>query len=197
MGYRVFCQLVRACEGIKGTSCRFAGRASLGARSGAWQGQATDEQQRMARPAKRLPGTASSKITGIDTEPWSIRCRGDAPSGLTDPNRARTVRCRRWPRRATIRERPRRPTGRPGSRSGASSIAPWLHHDRTRPDLPVGCPERFGWLSLEFWAFIWPTRHPAHTKVLPIHDRPPAHLHTVRLGDRRAVERLLSDVEGR
>jgi len=51
-------RFARACEGIKGTSCRFAGRASPGARSGAWQGRATDEQQRVARPAKRPCGPA-------------------------------------------------------------------------------------------------------------------------------------------
>ena len=49
---------VWACEGIRGTSCRFAGRGSPGASSGAWQGRATDEQQRMARPAKRPCGPA-------------------------------------------------------------------------------------------------------------------------------------------
>ena len=50
--------MLRACEGMRGASCRFAGRASPGARSGAWQGRATDEQHRMARPAQRPCGPA-------------------------------------------------------------------------------------------------------------------------------------------
>lgn len=32
-------------------------------------------------------------------------------------------------------------------------------YGRSRPDLPEGCNERFGRNSLEFWAFIWRTRH--------------------------------------
>ncbi|PIL21781.1 hypothetical protein P775_02075 [Puniceibacterium antarcticum] len=30
------------------------------------------------------------------------------------------------------------------------------HYGQTRPDLPEGCPERF---NLEFWKWIWDTRH--------------------------------------
>ncbi|MEM6758854.1 MAG: AAA family ATPase [Pseudomonadota bacterium] len=32
------------------------------------------------------------------------------------------------------------------------------HYGRTRPDLPDGCPEQ---VSLEFWRWIWNTRHTA------------------------------------
>ncbi|MEL7091627.1 MAG: AAA family ATPase [Pseudomonadota bacterium] len=32
------------------------------------------------------------------------------------------------------------------------------HYGRTRPDLPDGCPEQ---VSLEFWRWIWDTRHTA------------------------------------
>jgi len=67
---------LRACEGIKGTSCRFAGRASPGARSGAWQGRATDEQQRMVRPAKRPCGPA------LCVRPGCVAHREGSPATL-------------------------------------------------------------------------------------------------------------------
>lgn len=42
---------------------------------------------------------------------------------------------------------------------------------RTRPDLPEGCPERFGWHQTEFYRFIWRTRHSSREKMLDLKRR--------------------------
>lgn len=39
---------------------------------------------------------------------------------------------------------------------------------QTRPDLPENCPERF---SLEFWIFIWRTRHSGRQRILDLATR--------------------------
>lgn len=41
-------------------------------------------------------------------------------------------------------------------------------YGRSRPDLPDGCPERFDKGTLEFWHFIWRTRHTARAKLAAI-----------------------------
>ena len=40
------------------------------------------------------------------------------------------------------------------------------HRGRTRPDLPDGCPERFGRHQMEFYRFIWRTRRTARGRML-------------------------------
>ena len=42
---------------------------------------------------------------------------------------------------------------------------------RTRLDLPEGCPEQFGWHQIEFYRFIWRTRHSARERMLDLKRR--------------------------
>lgn len=44
------------------------------------------------------------------------------------------------------------------------------HFGRTRPDLPEGCPEQF---SLEFWLWIWRTRHSSRAAMQALYDDAP------------------------
>ena len=54
----------------------------------------------------------------------------------------------------------------------------WTHRGRSRPDLPDGCPERFGWTQLEFFRFIWRTRRTGRERMLRLmadHSDKPTH----------------------
>jgi len=48
-----------------------------------------------------------------------------------------------------------------------------LSYGKVRPDMGEGCPEQF---SLEFWSFIWRTRHTGRRNGLAILKDPPSHL---------------------
>jgi adenylate kinase family enzyme len=66
----------------------------------------------------------------------------------------------------------------------------------SRPDLPEGCPEGFGWETLAFWRFIWATRATARARILAIFADPPPHLALHRLASRRDVRRFLDRAPG-
>lgn len=53
----------------------------------------------------------------------------------------------------------------------------WRYRGQTRPDLPDGCPEGFYWHTLEFWYWIWTTRHTSRVKVLALRDTPDLAFH--------------------
>ena len=60
----------------------------------------------------------------------------------------------------------------------------WRYRGQSRPDLPDGCPERFGAGQVEFWRFIWRTRRTARERMVRLmaeHARDPAK-RTVTLG---------------
>ena len=40
------------------------------------------------------------------------------------------------------------------------------YRGRSRPDLPEGCPEGFGTHTIEFYRWIWSTRHSGRTRIL-------------------------------
>ncbi len=42
------------------------------------------------------------------------------------------------------------------------------HYGRSRPDLPEGCPERFGRGPFTFWAWIWNPRHSARAGMVKL-----------------------------
>ena len=50
---------------------------------------------------------------------------------------------------------------------------------RSRPDLPENCPER---ISLEFWGFIWRTRHSGRQRILKLAQQagPDTTIHILR-----------------
>ena len=62
-------------------------------------------------------------------------------------------------------------------------------HGHTRPDLPPGCPERFGRETLPFWAYIWHTRHTGRHNIERLVAQVPA-------GKRVAHLRTKSEVAG-
>ncbi|MGR3468678.1 MAG: AAA family ATPase [Shimia sp.] len=44
------------------------------------------------------------------------------------------------------------------------------YHGKTRPDLPKGCPERFGWHTLEFYVFILRTARTSWRKIVELFE---------------------------
>ena len=65
---------------------------------------------------------------------------------------------------------------------------------RSRPDLPVGCPEQF---SLEFWKWIWDTRHTSRASMQRLFDGAdgaPGNKTKVRLCTSKAVSGYLSSL---
>ncbi|MEM5584289.1 AAA family ATPase [Roseibium sp. AS2] len=65
---------------------------------------------------------------------------------------------------------------------------------RSRPDLPDGCVERFNLQTLEFFYFIWRTRHSSRRKLEAIFRAPPAHLTVHRLETFADVRQYLDGV---
>lgn len=63
---------------------------------------------------------------------------------------------------------------------------------QSRPDLPENCPERF---SLEFWGFIWRTRHSGRQRILHLADQagPNTKVHILR--NAAQVRRYLSTLD--
>ena len=68
------------------------------------------------------------------------------------------------------------------------------HLGRTRPDLPDDCPERLNRQSLEFWHYIWRTRHTSREKMRRLHDEHRGRLRAYRLRDRHEVARFVASV---
>ncbi|MEL6618512.1 MAG: AAA family ATPase [Pseudomonadota bacterium] len=62
---------------------------------------------------------------------------------------------------------------------------------RTRPDLPDGCPEQ---VSLEFWSWIWRTRHSARARMQGLFDTAPADKTTYHFTSPAQVNVFLSDL---
>lgn len=56
-----------------------------------------------------------------------------------------------------------------------------LHHGRTRPDLPEGCPERFGPETLPFWHYIWTTRRTGRDRIARMVAAAPPGIPVLRL----------------
>ncbi|SIN81887.1 Adenylate kinase [Vannielia litorea] len=73
----------------------------------------------------------------------------------------------------------------------------WRYLGKTRPDLPAGCTERLDRGAVDFWLFIWRTRHSSRAKLAEIAAAPPPHLTVVHLRSRREVQAFLGAVEGR
>ena len=67
----------------------------------------------------------------------------------------------------------------------------------TRPDLPLGCPERLNLRTLEFFSFIWRTRRTSRTTLARIHDEARPRLRVVRLIDDAGVAEFLAGVPAR
>ncbi|MEM9709999.1 MAG: AAA family ATPase [Pseudomonadota bacterium] len=63
--------------------------------------------------------------------------------------------------------------------------------NRSRPDLPEGCPERF---DLEFYRFIWRTRRRARDRIAKLVADAPPEKRVVVLRSRRAAEAWLADL---
>ena len=69
------------------------------------------------------------------------------------------------------------------------------HYGQTRPDLPDGSPEGFGWQTVEFIRFIWRTRHASRARLEQIYRSPPPHLCVVHLTSVREIDRYLNNLE--
>lgn len=65
-------------------------------------------------------------------------------------------------------------------------------YGRARPDMAEGCPEQ---VSLEFYAWIWRTRHTGRQKGLQILADPPPHLTVHHLTSPRAVRDFLTSLD--
>ncbi len=63
---------------------------------------------------------------------------------------------------------------------------------RARPDLPPGCPERFGPETLPFWRYIWRTRASGRRNIARLRDRAPEGKRWVHLQSRAEVANFLS-----
>ncbi len=66
-----------------------------------------------------------------------------------------------------------------------------LYYGRTRPELPDGCPEQF---SLEFWSWIWRTRHSGRQKMQTLYENSPSDKATYHLTSAREVNVFLSNL---
>lgn len=64
-----------------------------------------------------------------------------------------------------------------------------IYWGRSRPDMPDGCPEQF---SLEFYRFIWRTRHSSRCAMQRLIDNAPAEKHIYILRNLREVEAFLN-----
>ncbi|WP_299647951.1 AAA family ATPase [uncultured Tateyamaria sp.] len=64
-------------------------------------------------------------------------------------------------------------------------------YGKTRPDLPDGCPEQ---ISLEFWSWIWRTRHSARVNMRALYDGAPADKTKYHFTSKAQVNAFLSDL---
>ena len=65
------------------------------------------------------------------------------------------------------------------------------HYGKSRPDLPKGCPERF---DLEFYQFIWRTRHTSRTRAISLLQSAPPDKAVHHLRSPREVAHYLSSL---
>ena len=65
-------------------------------------------------------------------------------------------------------------------------------YGRTRPDLPSNCPERF---SLEFYQWIWSTRHTARKKMADTFHGADGEKLCVRLSNNEEVQNFLNRID--
>jgi len=67
-------------------------------------------------------------------------------------------------------------------------------YGQVRPDMQTGCPEGRNPEMLEFWRFIWRTRHTSRQKVAASLDPLPGHLTLHHLHSPRQVRAFLKNV---
>lgn len=67
-------------------------------------------------------------------------------------------------------------------------------HGRTRPDLPVNCPDGFHHETLPFWRFVWRTRAIARARIARLVADAPADVQITHLASPRAVRAYLGDL---
>lgn len=69
-----------------------------------------------------------------------------------------------------------------------------LHRGQTRPDLPEGCPERFGPETLPFWRYVWTSRRTGRDRIARmVADAPPV-TRVIRLTSLAEVRRFLDSL---
>lgn len=67
-----------------------------------------------------------------------------------------------------------------------------LGQGRARPDLPEGCPERFGPETLPFWHYIWRTRRSGRDRIARMAAAAPPGTRVLRLTSLAEVRRFLA-----
>lgn len=71
----------------------------------------------------------------------------------------------------------------------------WFRHlGKNRPDLPNGCVEGVHLQTLEFYRFIWTTRHTSRAKIAALLERPRDGLRIVHLRSRAQVTAFQNEV---
>lgn len=85
------------------------------------------------------------------------------------------------------------PVGRRLRRVVLRSIRYW---GRARPDLPDGCPERFGWHQIEFYRFIWRTRRSSRERMIDVMQRAGPATRTVTLHSFAEQDAFVRAAEG-
>lgn len=65
---------------------------------------------------------------------------------------------------------------------------------RTRPDLPPGCPERFGPETLPFWRYVWTSRHTGRDRISRMVAAAPPGTPVIRLTSLAQVRRFLASL---
>lgn len=66
---------------------------------------------------------------------------------------------------------------------------------KTRPDMQEGCPETFGWHTLEFYVFIWRTRNRSRQKISALLAAAPDAVKVVRLTSGRAATAFMEQFD--
>lgn len=66
-------------------------------------------------------------------------------------------------------------------------------HGKTRPDMAPDCPEGFHGQTLEFWRYIWRTRHSHRVKLQQIAGTP-SHLRIIHLTSRSQVATFIANL---
>lgn len=69
-----------------------------------------------------------------------------------------------------------------------------LGHGRTRPDLPEGCPERFGPETLPFWRYVWTSRRTGRDRIAHMVAAAPPGARVIRLTSLAEVRRFLDSL---
>lgn len=71
------------------------------------------------------------------------------------------------------------------------SIRDW---GKVRPDLPEGCPEQFGWHQIEFYRWIWRSRHSSLERILDLKQRFASDKRIVTLRSFREQDAFVNEV---